>query len=84
MNDITKIKKDVKDLEKGLLTKIEVNADSESYEVYIGFYIQTIKAIHNDVITIYDIEFDKNIHIIVYETSDIHQYKHSFTEGNRN
>jgi hypothetical protein len=92
MNDITKIERKVKDLEKGLLTKIVLDDEQiDVYEIYIGYYIQSIS---DTLITIYDIEFDRNIHVIVNESFKIYQYKqpnpladflhNSFTEGNRN
>lgn len=92
MNDITKIKRDVKNLERGLLTKIVLDDEQiDVYEIYIGYYIQSIS---DTLITIYDIEFDKNIHVIVNDNFEIYQYKQpnslvdlldpNFTEGNRN
>lgn len=93
MNDITKIKRDVKDLEKGLLTKIDFNNRVvEIYEVYIGYFVE---ALSDTLITIYNIETDTYTNVIICEGCNIYQYKQhnnlvdyykqiKFKEGNRN
>ena len=56
-----KNKREVKDLQFGLVTKIDFNNRViEIYEVYVGLFVE---AINDSLITIYNIERDEKINV---------------------
>lgn len=73
MKKITKNKREVKDLQFGLVTKIDFNNRAiEIYEVYVGLFVEVIS---NNLITIYNIERDEKINVIISEECNIYQYE---------